>query len=117
MSEGVNVMVLPGGERIVLDEDDARVQATALRLGVIEKVSAEINKCTGQRGVSVLMRDGDRLVAVVAWTGFDDPTKNGWASVSITPANEKTAGWLVNAARRIIGAYDVRMVKGGAPWN
>jgi len=117
MSKAVKVMVCPGGERFVIDEDNARAKAEALRLGVIEILSAELQKVTGSGAASVTMKDGDRLVMIVSWKGFASASENGWASVSVTPANEKTAAWLVMLAHRLAQATEIRMVEGGAPWN
>src|SRR2546430_508516 len=113
MSAGVKIYALPGGERIISDEDDARVQAEALRLGVIEQVSTAIRNGTGQRGASVITRDGDRLVAIIRWAGFAKASNNGWASMSVTPACDKTAGWLMDAVNILIDADNVAMVPGG----
>jgi hypothetical protein len=110
MSSDVKVMVCPTGERIVSDEDDARVQAEALRLGVIEQVSGAIRTGTGQRGASVITRDGNRLVAIIRWAGFAKASNNGWASLSVSPANEKTAGWLMNAVNLLIDADDMGLL-------
>ena len=117
MSDDVKVMFLPGGERIVSDEDDARVQAEALRLGVIEQLSTAIRNGTGERGASVITRDGDRLVAIIRWAGFGKTSNNGWASLSVTPACEKTAGWLMNAVNILIDADRVAMLPGGPSWR
>jgi hypothetical protein len=104
MSEDVKVMVCPTGERIVTDEDDARVQAEALRLGVIEQIAGAVRNGAGQRGASVVTRDGNRMVAIIRWAGFEKASNNGWASMAISPANEKTAAWLVRAVNLLIGA-------------
>jgi hypothetical protein len=117
MSEDVKVMVCPGGERLVLDEDDARVRAEALRLGVIEQLSAAIRNGTGHRGASTITKDGERFVAIIVWAGFEKPSKNGWASISATPANEKTAGWLMDACRVLINADSVAMFPASASWR
>ena len=113
MSDGVKVMFLPGGERIESDEDDARVQVEALRLGVIEQIAAAIRNGNGQRGASVITRDGNRFVAIIRWAGFAKASNNGWASMSVTPACNKTAGWLMDAVNVLIDADSVAMVPGG----
>lgn len=117
MSERVKVMVCPGGERIVTDEDDLRVQATALRLGVLDQLSAAVRNGTGQRGASVITKDGEQFVAVIVWAGFAKASNNGWASFVVTPANEKTAGWLMDACRILIDADTVGMMPGDTSWH
>ena len=117
MSAGVKVLVCPGGERIVTDEDDLRVQATALRLGVLEQLSAAIRKDTGQRGASVILKDGDQFIAVIRWAGFAKESNNGWASMAVTPANEKTAGWLMDACRILIAADTTALMPGDTSWR
>ena len=117
MSDGVKVMILPGGERIVSDEDDARVQVEALRLGVIEQIAAAIRDGNRQRGASVITRDGNRFVAIIRWAGFAKASNNGWASMSVTPANEKTAGWLMNAVHLLIDADSTALVPADTSWR
>ncbi len=117
MSERVKVMECPGGERIVTDEDDLRVQATALRLGVLEQLSAAVRNGMGQRGASVITKDGDQFVAVIVWAGFAKASNNGWASYAVTPANEKTAGWLMDACRVLIDADTVGMMPADTSWR
>lgn len=117
MTERVKVMVCPGGERIVTDENDLRVQATALRLGVLEQLSAAIRNGNGQRGASVIMKDGEQFVAVIVWAGFAKASNNGWASYAVTPANEKTAGWLMDACCILIDADTVGLMPGDASWR
>ncbi len=117
MTEGVKVMVCPTGERIVTDEDDARVQAEALRLGVIEQIAAATRNGNGQRGASVVTRDGNRMVAIIRWAGFPKASNNGWASMAISPANEKTAGWLVRAVNLLIGADAMTLLPADTSWR
>jgi len=117
MTEGVKVMVCPTGERIVSDEDDARVQAEALRLGVIEQIAAATRNGTGQRGASVITCDGNRMVAIIRWAGFPKASNNGWASMAISPANEKTAGWLMDACRILIDGDTVGLTPADRSWR
>ena len=117
MSERVKVMLCPGGERIVTDEDDVRVQATALRLGVLDQLSAAVRNGTGQRGASVITKDGDQFVAVIVWAGFAKASNNGWASYAVTPANEKTAGWLMDACRVLIDADTSALMPADRSWR
>lgn len=117
MSAAVNMVLLPGGHRVVGSDDDAAVKAEALRLGLLPALSAALKKRTGQRGAAALARDGDRLVAIIAWAGFPSDADNGWASLSVTPACEETSTWLVAVAHRMIDATGVRFMEGGAPWR
>ena len=117
MTEGVKVMVCPTGERIVSDEDDARVQAEALRLGVIEQIAAAIRGGIGQRGASVSTKDGDRFVAIIRWAGFPKASNNGWASMAISPANEKTAAWIRRAVHLLIDADSSALVPANSSWR
>jgi hypothetical protein len=115
MTERVNTLLLPAGHRVLRNDDDASVKAEALRLGLLPTLSAELNKRRGQRGAAALARDGDRLVAILAWAGFASETDNGWTSLSVTPGCEETAEWLVALAHRLIEKPDVRLLEGGAP--
>lgn len=117
MNNGVKVMVCPTGERIVSDEDDARVQAEALRLGVIEQIATAIRGGTGQRGASVITKDGDRFVAVIRWAGFAKASNNGWASMAIAPANEKTAGWIMHAVKLLIDGGTTTLLPADRSWR
>lgn len=117
MSDGVKVMMCPTGERITTDEDDARVQAEALRLGLIEQIAAATRNGNGQRGASVIARDGDHMVAIIRWVGFAKASSNGWASMAISPANEKTAGWLARAVNPLIDADGMMMLPADGSWR
>lgn len=93
MNSDVKLTVFPGGERIVTDEDDVRVQATALRLGVLEQLSAAIRNGNGQRGASVILKDGPQFVAVIVWAGFEKrPTTAGRAWRSRLRTTKPQAG-------------------------
>ena len=61
------------------------MQAEALRLGVIEQIAAAARNGNGQRGASVVTRDGNRMVAIIRWAGFAKASGNGWASMAISP--------------------------------
>lgn len=116
MNAPVNVLILPSGAHVVRGDDDATAKAEALRLGLLPAVCAALRKHAGSRGAAGIARDGDRLVAVIAWDGFESAEDNGWASLSITPACEETANWLVGAVSRLIDATNIRF-EGGAPWR
>jgi len=117
LNSDVKLTVCPGGERIVTDEDNVRVQATALRLGVLDQLSAAIRNGHGQRGASVILKDGPQFVAVIVWAGFEKASNNGWASMAVTPANDKTAGWLMDACRILIDADTVGLMPEDASWR
>jgi hypothetical protein len=116
MSDKINCLMLPGGTCIYQDTNDARAQSEALRLGLLPGMMAQLRKRSGQRGVAGLSRDGDRIVAIIAWAGFDAARDNGWATFSISPANEETAGFLSTMAHRMVDADSVRM-EGGPAWR
>ena len=117
MTEGVKVMVCPTGERIFTDEDDARVQAEALRLGVIEQIAGAIRNGIGQRGASVITKDGNRFIAIIRWAGFAKASNNGWASMAISPANEKTANWLMHAVKLLIDGGTTTLLPADRSWR
>ncbi|MEA3212343.1 MAG: hypothetical protein QOE70_5400 [Chthoniobacter sp.] len=112
MIEGVNVMLPPAGYRVVRNGDDASVKAEAQRLGVLTALNTQLNARAGQRAAAALARDGDRLVAILAWAGFESNVDNGWASLAVTPACDATADWLVAVAHQIIDVADVQMLEG-----
>ena len=117
MNTDVKVYDLPGGERIVTDADDTSAKAAALRLGMLSALEASLRKHEGQRCASAIARDGNRMVAIIAWAGFPSASENGWVSLTATPACETTADWLVRAAHRLIERPSIRFVEGGAPWR
>lgn len=117
MSRAVKIYEMPGGERLVTNADDASAKAEALRLGMLSALEAALRKHEGQRCASAIARDGDRIVAIIAWAGFAEASENGWVSITATPACEKTADWLVRAAHRLIERPTIRHVEGGVPWK
>ena len=117
MKASVKTYTFPGGERVVTNADDTSAKAEALRLGMLSALEAALRKREGQRCASAITRDGNRIVAVIAWAGFPAASENGWVSLTATPACEKTADWLVRAAHRRIESPAIRFVEGGAPWN
>ena len=117
MSNDVNFVIFPGGERLVRDDDEVLAKAEALRLGLLPELMAQLRSRTGQRGAAGLARDGDRLVAVVVWAGFAAESDNGWITLTATPACEKTADWLVRIAHTLIDATTVQFIEGGSPWR
>jgi len=117
MKASVKVYTFPDGERLVTNADDASAKAEALRLGMLSALEAALRKHDGQRCASAIARDGNRIVAIIAWAGFAAASENGWVSITATPACEKTADWLVRAAHRLIERPAIRFVEGGAPWK
>lgn len=117
MSNDVKVMVCPTGERIVSDDDDARVQVEALRLGVIEQIATAVRNGSGERGASVITKDGDRFVAIIRWAGFAKASNNGWASMAISPANEKTAAWIMRAVQLAIDGGTTTLLPADRSWR
>lgn len=94
---------LPTGEIIVQDNKDERVKAYALKLGLINQL-ARLVKGPGQRlGVASIL-DGDKLVCIMQWAGFEKKQDNGWVSVCAI-ANENTSKAITrmveNASKKI----------------
>lgn len=118
MTDGVNVVELPGGQRLTGNYEDASVKADALRLGVLPALNAELSKGTGARGAVVMARDGDaRLVAIIGRAGFGSDADNGWTSLSITPATEQTARLLLGFVELLVNVRELRALKGDEPWR
>ena len=114
-NNGVNLLIFPDGTRLVRNDDEAAAKAEALRLGLLPDLSAQLRQRKGQRGAAGIARDGDRLVAIVVWAGFEAASDNGWITLTITPACEKTAGWLVRITHNLIDASSVQFIEGGGP--
>lgn len=117
MPSDVNVVIFPDGTRLVRNDDDAAAKAEALRLGLLPALSAQLRQRTGKRGAAGIARDGDRLVAIIVWAGFESASDNGWITLALTPACEKTAGWLMRITHNLIDATTVQFMEGGAPWR
>jgi hypothetical protein len=117
MSAGVNLLMTPEGDPVVWNQDDATAKAEALRLGLLPALSKAVRKVSGSRVGVALGRDGDRLVAIVAWEGFASASENGWASLSVTPACDRTAAWLIQAAQKLANSNAIRWIPGGAAWR
>ena len=103
------VLMFSDGVRLVSELDDTAAKAEALRLGLLPGMLEVLAKRSGQRGVAGVARDGDRIVAIIAWEGFKSPTDNGWGSLAISPATEANAAWLSAVAHRIVQADSIRM--------
>ena len=89
-----HVLFFPNGGRLVSNLNDTAAKSEALRLGLLPGMLEALGKRAGQRGVAGVARDGDRIVAIIAWEGFKSPSDNGWGSLSISPATEATASML-----------------------
>ena len=48
---------------------------------------------------------------------FKSDTDNGWASMSVTPACEETADWLLNLTRQVIDATSIQFIEGFSSWR
>ena len=88
------------GETLVTDADDSRVKALALRMGWIERITAEIMNNCGQRFAAGFGTDGDELVAVFRWNGFPNEIDNGWLSYQITPKTEKGVHFIYSMIKK-----------------
>ena len=117
MTADVNFLIFPDGKRLVRNPDTAAAKVEALRLGLLPGIMAELRRRSGTRGAAGIARDGDRLVAVIAWEGFKHASDNGWITLTVTPACQKTANWLMAVARTLIDATGPARLEGGSPWR
>lgn len=117
MKAGVNMLVPPPGQHVLWSPNDATAKADALRLGLLPSISASLREGTGQRCAAGIVKDGPWLVAIIAWDGFETASDNGWASLSITPACDNAAEWLIGVARTLTSGAKVRMLEGGSQWR
>ena len=93
-------LVLPNGAVLLKDMDDDRSKATALDLGLYPFILAALKSTTGPCGAAAIQRKGDWLVAVLAWERCN--SGNGWATLSMSPVNEETAGFLTRLSRVLV---------------
>jgi len=91
---------LPTGAVLLKDMDDDRSKATAVELGLYPGIEAKLKSTNGPCGTAAIQRKGDWLVAVLAWERCDKG--NGWATLSMSPVNEQTAGFLTRLARVLV---------------
>jgi hypothetical protein len=98
-------LVLPEGAVFLQDLDDARSMATALDLGLYPFILERLKSTDGPRGCAAIQRSGDWLRAVLAWERCD--AGNGWATLSISPANEETMLFLSRLCRALIEGTDI----------
>lgn len=91
---------LPSGVVLVKDLDDARSMAAADRLGLRAGIEAMLRSTDGPCGAAGIQKDGEWLVAVMAWARCD--RGNGWASLMMTPADEQTTAFMCKLVRRLV---------------
>ena len=53
----------------------------------------------------------------IRWAGFAKASNNGWASMAISPANEKTAGWLMHAVKLLIDGGTTTLLPADRSWR
>lgn len=112
------VMLMPNGARVCRCGNDAEVKALAVRLGVYAQISAGLRRKVSTPGSAALCRDGDALVAIMAWRGFANPRENGWLALTVTPASEENALWLAGMAKAAVGSpTSVRIEETDRPWG
>ncbi len=112
------VMQMPNGARVCRCGNDAEVKALAVRLGVYAQISAGLRRKVSTPGSAALCRDGDALVAIMAWRGFANPRENGWLALTVTPASEENAMLLGALARAAVGSpTSVRFEENNRPWG
>jgi len=97
-------LLLPPGARVCRCADDAKVKALAIRLGVYAQISAGLRRKVPTPGSAALCRDGDALVAIMAWRGFANARENGWLAFTVTPASGANALWLEALALAAVGS-------------
>ena len=93
-------LVLPNGAVLLKDMDDDRSKAAAVDLGLYPYILAALKSTDGPCGAAAIQRKGDWLVAVLAWERCN--AGNGWATLSMTPVNDETAGFLTRLARVLV---------------
>jgi len=91
---------LPEGAVLLKDMDEASARRMAVRLGLHSAIEAVLQDANGPCAASVLQRDGDWLRGVYAWQGFR--FWKGWATLSISPVNEKTALFMLKITRMLV---------------
>ena len=117
MSVPIQKIAFPDGKRLTVDNDDTKAQAWAVKLGLMPGMTDLLARRSGQRGVAGFARDGERLVAVLAWAGFKSKEDNGWVTFLVSPANDATASWLWTAVNRIVNADTFCVGATGWPLN
>lgn len=95
---------LSNGAQIEFCSDDQEVKAVAKRLDLYSQMVAGLGLEGADRGAAGLRRDGDSLIAILAWQGFADNHSNGWMSVKVTPVCDENCLLLEEFARVAIGA-------------
>jgi len=96
----IESLVLPNGAVLLKDMDDDRSKATAINLGLYPRIVEGLESIEGPCGAAGIQRNGDWLVAVLAWERCSGG--NGWATVSISPFNDETAAFLVRLTKALV---------------
>lgn len=96
------------GARVEFCHDNCAVQAMARRLSVYAQIVEQLQRDVPERGAAALSCDGDALVAILAWEGFADASRNGWLAARVAPISDENGRWLEQFARTAIGAGAVR---------
>jgi hypothetical protein len=95
---------LDNGARVEFCHANDAVQASAKRLGLYPQLIKALRRKVPERGAAALSCDGGSMIAILAWEGFADASRNGWMSVRAAPVSEETGLWLEQFARMAIGA-------------
>jgi len=98
-------LVLPNGAVLLKDMDDDRSKATAVDLGLYPYILAALKSTDGPCGAAAIQRNGDWLVAVLAWERCN--AGNGWATLSMTPANDETVAFLTRLSRVLVDGPEI----------
>jgi hypothetical protein len=110
------MMLLPGGLVVRQCNDDAKVKALAIRLGVYAQIVAGMRQDVARPACAAMCRDGDSLYAILLLSGWDDPKDNGWVALTATPACEQAVIVLERFVRTAVPGTP-RMEEGDRPWN
>ena len=97
-------LVLPKGAALLQDLDDGRSMMIALHLGMYPFILERLKSTDGPRSCAAIQRSGDSFVAVLAWERCN--AGNGWATLSISPANKETMLFLSRLAKALIEGPD-----------
>ena len=93
-------LVLPNGAVLLKDMDDDRSKATAINLGMYPRIVEGLKSIEGPCGAAGIQRNGDWIVAALAWERCSGG--NGWATLSMSPVNDETVGFLVRLTKALV---------------